>query len=443
MLVKNKSLIKNSGWNILGVAIPSLIAIPAMGFMARLLGLEIFGLFTLAYAIVGYASIFDGGLSRAVIRAIAKDSACLGKAQKIIGTAGWTVLILGLLATVILWFSSPALSKLLNVSAENMSDTIKAFRWLSFSIPPLLLSSIWLSYLEGKERFSELNIIKIFSSSLLIVLPLFFVLGKPILSFAILGMVLGRYLTMFFALFVCIKNLKGNIWRFDKNTLVELFRFGSWITLSNLISPLMVYFDRFILANLVGAQKVAFYSAPAEAVSRLLIVPAAVSRALFPRLSRQSEDAQAQAKKSFWVLFLVCVSIAAPTFIFTEELMTLWMGVEYSGDSAKALKILLIGFIFNSIAQIPFSQIQAAGHSKVTALVHLCELGPYILLLYFLISEFSVLGAAMAWTLRVAIDFFIILIVKKRIDHVKTPPRVDSSRGSPIKSAQAARPVLK
>lgn len=44
------------------------------GFIARSLGLEKFGLFTLAYALVGYAGIFDMGLSRAVIRAIAINS---------------------------------------------------------------------------------------------------------------------------------------------------------------------------------------------------------------------------------------------------------------------------------------------------------------------------------------------------------------------------------
>ncbi len=63
------SMIKNSTWNILGVVIPSAIALPTMGVLSRLLGVEQFGLFTLAFAIVGYATLFDAGLSRAVIRA--------------------------------------------------------------------------------------------------------------------------------------------------------------------------------------------------------------------------------------------------------------------------------------------------------------------------------------------------------------------------------------
>ncbi|KTT41089.1 hypothetical protein RSA46_24070 [Pseudomonas oryzihabitans] len=32
-----------------------------------------------------------------------------------------------------------------------------------------------------------------------------------------------------------------------------LLKFGSWMTVSNIISPLMVYFDRFVLSGMVGA----------------------------------------------------------------------------------------------------------------------------------------------------------------------------------------------
>ncbi len=64
------SLIRNSIWNMVGYAIPSVVAIPALGYLARMLGTQQFGLFTLAIAIVGYASIFDAGITRAVIREI-------------------------------------------------------------------------------------------------------------------------------------------------------------------------------------------------------------------------------------------------------------------------------------------------------------------------------------------------------------------------------------
>lgn len=65
------SLIKNSFLNIVGYVVPTLVAIPALGYLARSLGAERFGIFTLAMALVGYAGIFDAGMTRAVIREIA------------------------------------------------------------------------------------------------------------------------------------------------------------------------------------------------------------------------------------------------------------------------------------------------------------------------------------------------------------------------------------
>jgi len=107
------SLIKNSIYNIAGFAIPTIIAIPALGVLARQLGLENFGLFTLAFAVVGYASIFDGGLTRAVIREIAIFRDDLEKQKQIFSTASIVVLILGLIASCFLYFGATSLIKLL------------------------------------------------------------------------------------------------------------------------------------------------------------------------------------------------------------------------------------------------------------------------------------------------------------------------------------------
>ncbi|EFE7629566.1 O18ab/O18ac family O-antigen flippase, partial [Escherichia coli] len=52
------SLIKNSFWNLCGYVLPAIVTLPALGIMGRKLGPELFGVFTLALAVVGYASIF-------------------------------------------------------------------------------------------------------------------------------------------------------------------------------------------------------------------------------------------------------------------------------------------------------------------------------------------------------------------------------------------------
>ena len=52
-------LIKDSIWNVLSIGIPALVAIPIFSLISKKVGFEIFGIYTLSFAIVGYASIFD------------------------------------------------------------------------------------------------------------------------------------------------------------------------------------------------------------------------------------------------------------------------------------------------------------------------------------------------------------------------------------------------
>ncbi|MEM8144999.1 oligosaccharide flippase family protein, partial [Morganella morganii subsp. sibonii] len=64
-------LIKNSIWNLLGYILPAIATIISFGVIGRTLGLELFGIFSLILAVIGYSSIFDLGLTRSVIREIA------------------------------------------------------------------------------------------------------------------------------------------------------------------------------------------------------------------------------------------------------------------------------------------------------------------------------------------------------------------------------------
>ena len=55
----------------------------------------------------------------------------------------------------------------------------------------------------------------------------------------------------------------------------EILGFGGWMMVSNLVSPLMVFADRFVIAASSVASQLAYYTTPFEVVTRLLVVPAA------------------------------------------------------------------------------------------------------------------------------------------------------------------------
>ncbi|MDF6475885.1 O102 family O-antigen flippase, partial [Escherichia coli] len=400
------SLLKNSIWNFGGYIIPTIVALPALGYIARELGAERFGLFALCTAIVGYASIFDAGLTRAVIREIAFNRTNKSELNKIIATSNFAIIILGLVGAALLFMNIDNLVSLLKVSPRYKDDVVSSFKILTITIPLFLLNQIFVSYLEGMEDFFNINIQRCISSSLVAGLPAFFIILHPTLTCAMIGLVCGRMVSLIIS-YYCAKEivLTAGI-RFHKQVLFRLLKFGGWITVSNIISPVMSYFDRFILSNLLGAKSVGFYIAPSEFINRLINIPWALARALFPKLS--AAKTLSERKKNETIAYIMLSMVCIPAVIIgvglSYTILNIWLGKEYAENSTYILQVLLIGFLFNSYAQIPFATIQAAGKAKITALIHCIEIIPYLVGLYFFIIHFGVIGAAYAWTIRVSLD---------------------------------------
>lgn len=409
------NLWKNTLWNILGLVIPTIIALPAMALMARLLGVERFGLFMLAFALLGYASIFDGGITRAVIRSVAINQTSLDRVRDVMGTALWAVLFLSLVASALTYWGAETIVTLLNVSPAVVPDAVSAFVICALVIPPTIISMTLFSYLEGTQQFGRLNVYKTVTGSLVAAFPAAILFFEATLTNALTGLLIARIANVILAYSACTKDLGFRFFSFSPRLLRELFSFGGWVTLSNIISPMMVYFDRFILSNLLGAGRVAFYTAPAEAIARMSVIPGALARTIFPLFSGDQRNSSNIALHAYKGLTAATAAVVIPVLIFPAPLLDLWLGAPYGQESANILRILAIGFIFNSLAQVPFARIQAHGQARLTALIHLAELLPYLFLITLLVYQWGVHGAAVAWTLRVTVDFIALEFFSRKL----------------------------
>lgn len=411
------SLIKNSTWNVVGYIIPTLVAIPTMGLISRILGVEAFGIYTLFFAFFGYASIFDLGLSRAIIRHIALYSNNQEYQGRVYSTASMFILAISIICSVIIYLFASKIVSILSVSSNLLTETIDSLKYLSISIPALLLMQIGVGTLEGMQKFRLINIQKIFTSSIMCIGPFIFVYKMKSLDGAALGLCFARYINLLITVNSVIKSIKHIKICFYKEIAIDLVQFGGWVTVSNIISPLMSYLDRFILSNYFGATKVAYYSSPAELISRLSFIPGAVSRTIFPMLTAADKRSQVNdiTRTSYKIVFFVTVIIVTLFFLFAEKILTTWLGGEYKGVPVTVLRILLFGYIFNSLAQIPFAKIQAAGYSKFTAIIHAAELLPYLTLLLVLMNIYGIEGVAVAWSARVMFDYILLELVSRKL----------------------------
>ncbi|MFQ1806766.1 flippase [Aeromonas veronii] len=409
------SLIKHSALNLAGNFIPALVSLPAYGYLARVLGVELFGIYTLAIIVIGYAGIFDAGLTRAVIREIALYREDKIEQRKIIACSTISIIIFGFIAMFTMAGSAPLIVDILNITSVNKADAISAISLLALSIPIFLLNQIWLSILEGNELFFQLNIQRSMGSIFFAGMPVLLITFEQNILSAVMGLFIARLIMLAISAFMVRNEIISAGLKFDKVVFKRLINFGGWSALTGIISPVMVYFDRFILANMIGAKFVAIYSAPAELISKGLLVPSALARSIFPKLAvaKNENEKNELTKLGYKLIFAVCGSGTLLGLFLAEIVMITWMGDNFAGEPVLVLRILLIGFFFNSLAQIPYASIQANGKSKITALIHLFEMIPYLVILVILIKFFGVVGAALAWSIRVTVDFFLLFLLSK------------------------------
>jgi O-antigen/teichoic acid export membrane protein len=275
--------------------------------------------------------------------------------------------------------------------------------------------------LEGEQCFKAINLLKLVLGLSNFLGPMAAIaLFGPRLDYTVGSLVVSRYVILC-AHYLCANHVIGNVTNYlSRKESGQLFQFGGWMTLSNIIGPLMVVADRFLIANVLGAAVVAYYTIPAEFMIRLLVLPAAITSTLFPVFSRELSEksftnAFALYKKSMKIILLMMGSVTAIIFFGAEFGIKLWLGLEFAEKSSAVAAILAVGILFNSMAQIPHAYIQASGDARSTALIHIFEAALYIPALILLMQLHGIIGAALAWTLRALLDLVLMHIKALRI----------------------------
>lgn len=388
------------------------------------LGLERFGVLTLLWTIIGYFSLFDFGLGRAITQQVAT---ALGKQKQdeipqIIKAGLEFTILTGLLGTVVLVLGAYPLSHFgMGVSAELQQEVFFSLVIAAIGIPLATLSNGLRGALEGYERFHTSNIARMLLGVSIFLFPMIaVVLHGSSLVMVTLWLVGARLLSLIFFMFFVLGLPSGQFWRAQilANTRKKLFSFGAWMAVTNLVSPLLVSTDRFFISYLLGAGVVAYYTVPFEFLVRLLILPGALGASLLPNLARDRHTDPSLADetfaKSLKVIALSMSALCLVAAILAYPLMNVFISSDFASKSWLLAAILSVGILVNGVAYLPYTALHAYGKAKPTAILHLAEFLIYLPALFFLIKWMGLVGAAIAWTFRVVLDATLLFLIYKR-----------------------------
>lgn len=406
-------LLRHTVFNLVGLGAPLLVAVATIPVLIGQLGPSRFGLLTLIWAVVSYFGLFDLGLGRALTQQLAVVFANQQHKQvgPLVGTATVLMAALGLVAGVLMAAAAPWGVGLIH-DVPNRQETINAVYAMAVAMPFIVLTSGFRGVLEAQHAFGIINLIRLPMGLFTFLGPLAVVFygGGPHLDLIAWALVAGRVVACvvhaYYAWRALPKDSSALAWQ--AKLIKPLCISGGWLTVSNVISPFMGYVDRFVIGAIVSASAVAYYATPQELVTKLWIVPGALTAVLFPafaaQMARRDEQTWALFKKAIYWLFLSLLPAVAAFTLFAHELLALWINPEFADHSSVLLQIFSIGILINSLAHVPFTLIQSAGAARLTALAHLVELPFFLALLWWLTVRYGPMGAATAWLLRMMID---------------------------------------
>jgi O-antigen/teichoic acid export membrane protein len=203
-----------------------------------------------------------------------------------------------------------------------------------------------------------------------------------------------------------------DLWTFDRAHVPRLFKYGAWVSVTNVLSPILSSADQIMIGTLLGPIPVAHYAVPMNLAVRGQLVATSLARTLFPRMSHlDAASARALASRATVALAYLFGAVCAAGIVFVGPFLRLWVGPDFASGSVHVGQILLIGAWVNGVAFIPFSLLQAQGRPDLVAKVHAIQFVPCLLLFFGMTRLFGLEGAATAWTLRVAIDCLLLFLL--------------------------------
>lgn len=412
-LTRGGLLARNTIWNLIGQGAPLLVALFAIPVLIRGLGTARFGVLTLAWMVVGYFSLFDLGLGRALTKLVAEK---LGEGKEnevpaLVWTALALMALLGVAGIAVAAGLCPwMVHGVLKIPAGLQTETLKTFYLLAVSIPIIISTAGLRGVLEAYQRFDLANAVRVPLGMFTFLGPLAVLPFSNSLFPVVAALVAGRLLAWGVHFLLCLRvvpALRYNM-RVERAMVRPLLSFGSWMTVSNIVGPLMVYFDRFLIGAMLSITAVAYYATPYEVVTKLWLIPGALVGVLFPAFSTTLVEDRDHTARLFCrgvnYIFLALFPLALMIVTLAHEGLNLWLGAEFAQHSALVLQWLAVGVFVNSLAQIPFALVQGAGRPDITAKLHLAQLPFYFLALWWLINVYGIKGVAIAWTARVAVD---------------------------------------
>jgi O-antigen/teichoic acid export membrane protein len=425
--IHGELLVRNTILSFAGQAIPAVLTLVTIPFVIRGLGAERFGILALAWAVLGYFTVFDL-VGRATIKFVAEY---LGRGEleaipRIIWTSLGLQTSLGIVGAVVLAAGSSLLvTRGLKISLALTHESQQTFRILAAALPVVIGSRNLRGVLEARQRFDLVAMVQLPTSSAVSLMPALGILsgfhlpGIMLLIFFCWVANAIAYVALCFRMFPAMRQCS-----IDRQMIRPLLSYGGWIAICNILLAIIGSLDRFLIGILISVQALAYYAPPAEMVFRLMIIPSVLGMTLFPAFCTLSTADPSHLERLYarslkYVVLLIGPTIAIAA-VFADDIISLWLGREFALRSTAVFQLLLGGMFLTAIGHMPANLLDGIGRPDLRAKAFFVCIAVYVPLVCVLTSRIGIVGTALAWTIKAALELSIFLLQLRKVLPLRT-----------------------
>ncbi|MBS3162845.1 flippase [Candidatus Woesearchaeota archaeon] len=394
-----KKLGKGAVYVFLGVMFSKFIGY-LFKFVTARLGSDQYGILSLGIMVYAVFSItllfgFDYGITRFTALFLGENSK--SKVKGLIKFAFPLVLISSLIGSLIMFLSSEFIA----INLFRTEQLILVLKIFAFAVPFDCLRGIFLGVIRGfknlKYEFYARYLIE--GSSRILLMFILVYMGFGIVG-ASIAYVASVILSLLFSMIFFTKTFSFFKVKAEEVSKFEVFDYSWPLMFNALLGLATVSIDSFMIGYFMNVSSVGIYNAIAPIARLTYIIPFSLSALLVPVLVglyvQKDENAFASVYKILnrWV-FMFNLPLLIFIVFFPKEVLSVLFGAEYTVGSL-GLIILSVGFFIMYSFMVSREVLLALKKSKDVFVFSLVGVILNVLLNYFLVPIYGIIGAAVA-----------------------------------------------
>ncbi len=414
---------RNSILTLFSWLIPLGLSFFATPFIVRGLGNEQYGLYGLLTGFIAYSLTFNVG--RAVTKYVVQfnaDGETEKTAQIISATFFTGILFATIAALILILFSEPLVTNLLQIDESSKQNVIKGFYIVAVSIWLTVIAQVFIGVVQAKHRYDIYSLITTGTNAVFILGNVYLVWkGFDFLLLMICNAAVYAVNGLIFYFYAKKLETQTKInFKFDKKMILLALKYGLSIAGYQLFGNILFIYERIIVTRMEGADKLTNFIVP---MTLALYIHSFVGNLIMNLMGYASELIAKKQISELEILYrrvtklilamvvFFCVSMAVGSRAF----FTNWMDAGFAEISHGVFILHLFTFGLLACNIVAWQLIEAHGLPFYNTLSNLSWLLIAAPLLPFLTRHYGIDGTAAARLIGEMTIPFAIILIEKRI----------------------------